>query len=195
MGADLHLYVEYKSKDNSTWSPFGGRINPGRNYTLFALMAGVRNCGEYAYPEPKGFPEDAAYEAASDNYLYIDDSDIEGCVKRERAEQWIKDGYSKYKKGSDKFVTNPDWHSHSYFSYGEFKSVFSTYLLLEEENVKIRDAERLKTISNMPELATDHWFNEPYKMYIEPKYQAILAAMDKLEELEFETRVVFWFDN
>lgn len=44
MGCDIHAYVEYKKADNNgDWISFGGRINPGRNYSLFGRMAeGVR---------------------------------------------------------------------------------------------------------------------------------------------------------
>ena len=45
MGCDIHLYIEYKNKKvafdgyKDNWHSFGQRINPGRNYAMFALMA------------------------------------------------------------------------------------------------------------------------------------------------------------
>ena len=68
MGCDIHLYIEYKNKMvefdgyKYSWHDFGKCINPGRNYVLFALMAGVRNYGnELPVIVPRrGMPEDAA---------------------------------------------------------------------------------------------------------------------------------------
>lgn len=39
------------------------------------------------------------------------------------------------------------------------------------------------------------WMYEDPNMYDEPKYQAVLASMKKLEELGYDSRIVFWFDN
>jgi len=79
MGADIHLYVERKLM-NGEWAfvrnlnetingdgirPWGGAKDKviggfwklsGRNYNLFALLAGVRGDG----PEPKGLPSDVS---------------------------------------------------------------------------------------------------------------------------------------
>lgn len=78
MGCDIHMYVEYKinSKDNSTWRcgdyfkvydplseiPTMKRIElyGDRNYSLFAVLADVRNYDLVEYiAEPKGLPDDA----------------------------------------------------------------------------------------------------------------------------------------
>jgi hypothetical protein len=55
MGADIHMYVEYRNKKQAKdletqgrdpyWYSFGDCFNPGRNYTMFAILAGVR--GEF----------------------------------------------------------------------------------------------------------------------------------------------------
>ena len=51
MGCDIHLYIEYKSKKTEFdgydygWQSFGGRINHGRNYAMFSLMANDRKYG------------------------------------------------------------------------------------------------------------------------------------------------------
>jgi hypothetical protein len=36
---------------------------------------------------------------------------------------------------------------------------------------------------------------EPCEHYDAPEYQALEAAMGRLEEMGYETRLVFWFDN
>ena len=76
MGCDIHCYIEYKKKNDDHWRSFGGRINPGRNYTLFGVMAGVR-CDGLLYPL-RGFPEDAAFQAISDNHLFATAADDRG---------------------------------------------------------------------------------------------------------------------
>ncbi len=49
MGCDIHVFIEYSRKpelEKSTgrrfWDNFGARFNPGRDYLMFALLAGVR---------------------------------------------------------------------------------------------------------------------------------------------------------
>lgn len=85
MGCDIHCYIEYKPAGSDDWSDFGGRINPGRNYDLFAKLAGIRNYDEIEpVAKPRGYPKDAAYEAEK------------------------------------KYVSNPDWHTHSWLTADEF---------------------------------------------------------------------------
>ena len=80
MGCDIHLYIEYKSKKtefdgyNPGWQSYGNRINPGRNYAMFALMADVRNYGDNKLPvlvKRRGMPDDAGYTATDDSRIYI----------------------------------------------------------------------------------------------------------------------------
>lgn len=57
MGCDIHLHTEVKI--NGKWEHYGHPHVP-RNYTLFALMADVRNEGGKLHPvsKPKGMPSD-----------------------------------------------------------------------------------------------------------------------------------------
>lgn len=127
MGCDIHCYIEYKHPESEIWSDFGGRINPGRNYDLFAKLAGVRNYNEKppAIP-PRGMPADAAYAADGDNKLFITETEGAGCVTPATAAEYVKHG-SVYVNGSDDkptWVTHPDWHSHSWLTTEEYaKSV------------------------------------------------------------------------
>jgi len=81
MGCDIHVYVEFKiwygenkdkwfDGDHYRFNPFFGSdeyekkmeivpIYDGRNYSLFSVLAGVRNYGgNIPISEPKGIPED-----------------------------------------------------------------------------------------------------------------------------------------
>ena len=131
MGCDIHCYVEYKPPNYDTWISFGGRINPGRNYAIFTKMAGVRNYSDIIIPidKPRGLPENAAWNSNSDNILYVSDSDEDDCVKPNKAKQWVENGFSKYiySEGKPTWVTHPDWHSHSWLTTDEFRTVLSSF--------------------------------------------------------------------
>lgn len=173
MGCDIHLYQEYRKKSaeaKKQWSGLGGRINPGRNYYLFGLLSkGVRIDLKDAF-EPRGLPEDIAYEAKDDSQLFITEEEGEGYATLEQAKEWEKRG-NKITYHGDKpvFVENPDHHSHSWLTLDEFKKVMR---LFRKECKK-----------------------ELYSGYFEVEYEAIQAALERLEELGQDTRVVFWFDN
>ena len=169
MGCDIHCYVEYKSAAHSHWRPFGGRINPGRNYTMFGFMAGVR-CGDLPHFTPRGAASDMAYKAADDNRLYIskDSSDSEGNCSPESAERWVNSGIAEYTDDSKKFVTHPDWHSHSWLSPSEFEQCLEQCLEYYAANSLPSDI---------------------------CEYRALLAALQSFENQGFDARLVFWFDN
>lgn len=103
MGADIHLYLEKKLSTDvwvtvQTFNPIGRLAvglesrNPydwmffelsGRNYALFAKLAGVRGEG----PDPKGIPDDASL-------LY-----------RHYVREWASDGHSYSWCSAPEFVT------------------------------------------------------------------------------------------
>lgn len=123
MGCDIHCYIEFKEPGNNGWNPFGGKTYVGRNYAMFAALAGVRGDG----PPAKGLPEDIAYEAQGDNRLFItEDGDGDGEARREQAVKWVADGLSKYvPEDNPRWVTHPDWHSHSWATREEWESALT----------------------------------------------------------------------
>lgn len=168
MGCDTHMYIEYRKKGNEDWSSYGGRINPGRNYFIFGILAQVRCDTEFSF-SPKGLPEKLAYKADQDNRLYISDSDDEGCTTMAKAESWVRSGSSKFindSNGKPTWVTHPDWHSHSWLTTQEFEKSIEFYR--QHENGS---------------------------KYPEPEYEVLLSSMKRFEELGYDCRVVFWFDN
>lgn len=201
MGCDIHVYPEYRFKgdtENNEWSGFGGRINPGRNYLMFSIMAGVR--GKTVLFSPRGLPEDIGWEAENDNYVYISDSKNENFVDAKKAAEWVKYG-SHYKNGYEgkpTWVSHPDWHSHSWLTCSEFKQVLDKYFELEQKEWEELNKERCELIKKYKKelnLDKDTFLVKPYPHEIAPKYQALYAALEKLESLGYETRLVFWFDN
>jgi len=206
MGCDIHLYIEYKSKKtefdgyNPGWQSFGGSINPGRNYAMFALMADVRNYGDDKLPvlvKRRGMPEDAGYTATDDNRIYISETKSEDYVSMETAKRWVESGSSKFindKDGNPTWVTQPDWHSHSWLTTSEFESVLNKYLELETGWHKVRVEEHNKMVER-ENIQPDSWAYAPPSINDEPEYQVVLASLKRFEELGYDARIVFWFDN
>ena len=70
MGCDIHGFVQVRYGDSEWFSD--GEIEDGRNYRLFAALAGVRNgfgfAGIYSHDpltpiaEPRGIPDDFVYD-------------------------------------------------------------------------------------------------------------------------------------
>lgn len=174
MGCDIHAYLEYKNKgtDKGYWQNFGAQFRLDRNYLMFGLLANVRNDG--AIIQPKGIPDGLAYEAEGDLYLRINDEykDDEGYCSLERALHWQKNGETiVMNDGKPYKITHPDWHSHSWLTLDEFKSVLDAYEAKCKESIQ----------------------NDNFRWGVE--YRALYASMKSLSDEGFETRLIFWFDN
>jgi hypothetical protein len=190
MGADIHMYVEYRNKKQAKerdakgekpyWMAYGRQVNPGRNYVMFAILASVRG----DYPEsfqPKGkLPKDhMSWTTSGDAYMYIYDKkdegkDWEGFVTLKKAKEWEKYGCKIINRpdGTPAFVEHPDFHSHSWMSIEELEQAYKIYT----------------------EKASKQWGEEITRPHVE--WMALLASMKALEgDDENEVRVVFWFDN
>lgn len=171
MGCDIHMYIEYRDKksDNSFIS-FGGNISPGRNYLMFGYLAkGTRSDLDKGF-EPKGLPsrDELGYNSKDDAYLYITkDGKDEDETTLENALKWEKYGNKIiYQNDKSVWVEHPDWHTHSWLSLEEYKQALENYK------------------------------NHPSAIgYKEPKYDAVLAAMQSLNDSGHEVRIVFWFVN
>ena len=209
MGCDIHLYIEYKNKKvafdgyKDNWHSFGQRINPGRNYAMFALMANVRNhYSDGKLPvlvEPRGIPDDAEYYSSGDDRIYISEEKYDGehSVTMERAKSWVESGSSKFinnQKGEPTWVTDPDNHSHSWLTTSEFETIINNYLELESGWHKERVDTHNKMVAK-ENIQPGSWMYAPPAMNIEPQYQVVLASMKRFEELGYDARIVFWFDN
>ena len=72
MGCDIHLNIEVKI--NGAWEHYA-QLEPGRTYTMFGAMAGVRR-NESLFGEPKGIPADCSV------------------LTRFNVAQWAGDGHS-----------------------------------------------------------------------------------------------------
>lgn len=171
MGCDIHMYIEYCKKETEPsekkyWRDFGGRINPGRNYLMFGILSkGVRCDTTFNFP-PKGTPDDMAYASRNDSLIYISEEPTEGSVTLEKAKQWEKYGNKIINNSEGK----PTWVEHPDWH--------SHSWLTTEEFEKAME-----------------FYNKNSDKWVEPEYEAILVSMKRFEELGYEARIVFWFDN
>jgi hypothetical protein len=176
VGCDIHMFVEYSSKEPSAyqtdqgrkyWSGFADRINPGRDYRMFAMIAECGRCSDIEPVVPnRGMPDgDLGYATADSYWMYVTEEPGEGMTTRARAESWVRTGSSHWRDAEEKFVSHPDWHSHTWLTVDEYQRVIERY---SEE------------------------FHEPPGV----EYMALFAAMRVLRQGDKnDVRVICWFDN
>lgn len=184
------MFVEYRNKKRaqedktkgrkSHWYSYGDHTNPGRNYTMFGILAGVRGKYEDSF-EPKGKldREEMGWSSRDANWFYISkdvaETDLEnGYTNLETAKKW--EGYGcrieNDQNGKPAWVEQRHWHSHTWMSIEELEEAFKRYMVR----------------------ASAEWEEGITKAPLE--YRAMLASMKALEDDgENEVRVVFWFDN
>lgn len=190
MGCDIHMYMEYRDPNNSAynrWNSFGSRYNVGRNYDMFALLAGVRG-GSQPIVAPRGYPNDADYDTDQEFYYYIDEEEGNDYGRRtvtyDTATRW-NCGIEYDDKGKPYRTKNPDAHTPSWLTRSEFMSAIA----LSELNHR----HYITAGGDMSEALR--------KMYVDSlgtylfKYKALAASMTAIEQSGYKTRIVFWFDN
>lgn len=151
------------------WSLTHSAFNPGQNYTLFGLLAGVR--GEESLHEPRGIPADISSYTKQAFYLWASDDGFE-CADgriypRTTIARWVAQGISEWL--DDHWATDGDWHTPSWLTTAEF-------------------AEALRRHA-----AGTYADGSPRRYDVE--YAMTLGAMVAAEESGHQCRIVFWFDN
>lgn len=132
MGCDIHAYIEFR--DGDRWSGFAGRVNPGRNYKVFGILAGVRTDGPPVI-QPRGVPPDMSWQTNDDFHLHVVENDKEvweGAVARATAEEWVKSGASQWHVDGRR-VTHPDWHTASWLTLPEYEAALQRFTDTEPE--------------------------------------------------------------
>ena len=197
MGCNIHLKVltkyrmEGKDKELEGQTPYSDYnfldgTYTNRDYRMYAKMANVRNYDWYKegeYFEPRGvFPYASEWNMrellmypvdtkniSEDNLVdELYDCSKEKVCTKERADEWLKKGYSK--KVGNHHITDPDYHSYSWLTTAEYEKC------LNEVTAEVDKS------------------TEPYKSYPDPGWYALLAAMKELEK-KYDTVIVFAFDN
>jgi len=218
MGCDIHAYIEYdvSNSDGSVLVQHFGRVRLGRNYTLFALMAGVRysaNEMDGALPlfEPRGLPKQCSLFIDYDYGLFVNDefAERDGWCSRESAEKWVARGMSVWLNDKHTNTSNPDYHSASWLTVIELDQVQTAYANIRQSDMSWYQ----KSGRDIPENAhivfhgCSPWrFGDKDMDYIEVGERkplgrhlildAIIAAMKVLDrDVPGRSRLVFWFDN
>lgn len=162
MGCDIHLYLEYGSKERFEqasankvngrgekitmyWQSLDGRMSMERNYSMFGILSqGVRSDFPQGLPA-KGLPEgELSWETEDDAYVRINDeyakNDSEGryCTL-EQATRWATHGDKIYYREKDGIqvpykVDGPDWHSHSWLTVEEYEKALELYEALKGDD-------------------------------------------------------------
>jgi hypothetical protein len=195
MGCDIHMYPEFRWGGDDGWDSFGwGSFNPGRDYSLFACLAGVRG-EEEPVVAPRGIPDDLGWTAHDDYFFRINHEGHSGgdkYVTPEEAQRWVSDYGSKY-EGE---VRPMQWQSSFMnFATGEVESKRGMSRLPHDGKpsmVSNPDAHTPSWVTlDELEAAIDRsrWASEAHE------YRAIAAALRYLESNGYRTRIVFWFDN
>ncbi len=117
MGCDIHIYEE--GFKDGVWHLIKGDTNPnldpdkdeyeefweGRNYTLFGLIAGVRDSGARAF-DAVGFPDDAAPETKEAYSWWGGDCHTPSHLYFEELTDFVMNKREKYTKF---YYPNDDW--------------------------------------------------------------------------------------
>lgn len=129
MGCDIHAYIEFQDTydvERGTWSSFGGQLYPGRDYRLFARLAGVRGEQPVGLVAPRGIPDKLGWDANEDWWLTVAaDGDAPGTdlCPISRAEEYVRRYGSRFSDASKRWVSNPDWHTPSWLTLTELIKV------------------------------------------------------------------------
>jgi hypothetical protein len=134
MGCDIHAVVEVGSnplhpEGNIWWHTWADYVYIMRDYVLFGHLANVRMSGVF---QPKGLPNDYSYSVREAVWLKVVDDQANPTGEDEidaiTAQTWVDSGSSKFEqRHGTKYVSNPDWHSHSWLSLVECKQVIEQY--------------------------------------------------------------------
>jgi len=220
MGCDIHAYIDYdefKNKDGKWFATcFAKDVELGRNYTLFALMAGVRydprTDRDYApLFEPRGLPERVSWNVNRAYCLSITDSkpleDEEGYCSKEQAERWTREGSSVWMNDKHTLVSGPDWHSASWLSVSDLERIVDAY-----QNIKFPERSWFQlnppekqpvpdnaTVTQMDARYGVEWYVEAGKPTTAEAPASLRAALEAMKCLNGDdpsrARLVFWFDN
>lgn len=190
MGCDIHIFVEKRingkwecidtiigDENGNLYVPYENRIYTERNYSLFALLANVRNHAKIiSISEPRGLPDDVSE------------------IVKEISYQWDCDGHShSYYTLEELLNYNPE-HLVKQVGYmsKETWTLFQESLKTSKPNYDLRFPYAGWSSSGMG--WERHEWEVPAKV-ISPNF--FIETLNKLKEIgkPEDVRIVFWFDN
>lgn len=199
MGCDIHLVTQVK--ENGKWVIYPTTYKEDRNYSLFSVLAGVRQVGEVVpIAEPRGIPEDFGYGLNND-------FEIDG-IKEEfdsKYNKWLGDHSFSWLSLSE--LRAFDFSQESFVEFGITNEQFITASKFGQFAGKQRDGRFLMTEEIYPHFSMS---SQPYVECVAPVSYYDLAGgcffiqifdMEKLcrEKADNSSgdnvRIVFGFDN
>ena len=155
MGCDIHLYVEYQTREGSDyWFNFGSEFGLDRNYKVFSRLAGVRNYGEDAeHIFPRGLPDNLGYVTEDETRYYISEEEGHKNATPEEAKRW--GGISK----CGKWVDDPDNHTYSWLTVDEYEKAIDVELVEHSVDYKALLAALKVLEEGMFDVRVGFWFD------------------------------------
>jgi len=218
MGCDIHAYIEhYSKKDLLTGKCFVdsycGRINFGRDYLMFGLLAGVRSLEAPVVPT-RGLPTNPplSWECATEYYLrVVGDEEYETAkrdllgqrlISKSKLDQVNTSYYGgKLQPDSQNMIPDPDYHSITWLTLDELIMVRKRYLL---EYIQFYDElsgisnkkkkELIKFINDTDEKNLMKYTFHPYESLSLYTTICSMMAMERTSD-DIVTRFVCWFDS
>jgi len=144
-------------QDGFEWNPkLTNQPYKARNYDLFAILADVRNgrgfagvnTGEGFNPisSPKGLPKDISKELLNEEICAVGKDDLE----LSDLQRWVEKGYSKWVEENIS-CTNPDYHSHSWFTLKELKDYDWHQITMKRGTISLNQYKKLKENGGSPD--------------------------------------------
>lgn len=197
MGCDIHAYIDYSFKDFDGEERAIGfaKVHIPRSYGMFTVMAGVRAYGaEVQQFEPKGLPDKVSYHVEDGYTLFVVDSKTEepGFCSREEADRYLKYG-SKYWGDDEARVTHPDMHTPSWLTTDELKLAYKRFREYYIQSVLPVFNKGMDEDEINKEFDRVRGLEEPVSPI--PEVEAAIGAMEALDKMGNQARLVFWFDN
>lgn len=129
------MYVEYSEKNSFQLRchSYGNKVNPSRNYELFSILSrGVRGDNTRGFIT-RGLPKVLGYVSEHDNKIFVTDTpnpnDYTYSVTSNKAKEWNQrlGCVLDERDGEIVYVSDPDFHSHSWLTTQELAKAFSIY--------------------------------------------------------------------
>lgn len=217
MGCDIHAYIEHYSKKDLVAGKcfvdsYSSRVNFGRDYLLFGLIAGVRSM-EAPVVDAKGLPTNPpmSWECSNEYYLRIvSDEEYETSkrdllgqrlISKSKLEQISTYYGGKTQVNGQNMIPDPDYHTVTWLTLDELLMIRKRYLL---EYIQFYDElscisnkkrkELIKFIQDKDEKTLMKYTFHPYESL--SLYTSICAmmAMERTSD-DIATRFICWFDS
>ena len=208
MGCDIHLYVEHKL--DGKWAPVSGEFYDQRNYSLFAILANVRNGADFKpITKYRGLPSDVSkvvlqkseswdLDAHNHNWLLLSELlsyDWTQTVRRTGVVSALE--YDKWCKYDRQHGEAPDQFCGVVFG--------SDVVMISEEDMEKRladktlpdkwnNARRDAIATNLHGVYCHVTWTEPYYQCCRSFWSDTIPRLLRLGSPD-DVRIVFWFDN